>query len=615
MHRRKKKLFISHCSSDAAIMQRFTDLIDETFKNTSVQVFNTFNEETGTDAGEDLSEALRNNLTDSDVMIAVITDNYMRSVKCFSEFSVFWYLSRTIIPIVFNGQQGKDFVTGVLGKEPIFLDPISSSGKDNSIKLYRTLQNLKLPTGFSREEFCERFSAFFDNARQTRSVRPYIGSKGTFEDIVLYCNDNGIEKIADKTLGLSSIMERLRGCNDVFVVSTTGANLISGLSTSFLEEELLAGNNFTLLLPNKFSAFLADVAEIESPNDIEGNTGRLANAFDDIMTNLQRCVDSAAVKANGRPIGHVCVGCAYTLLRQTITIGLRGSSYWGWLSVTVPPSKTNDKTPSFSFSGDTSRDMFGSTILAHVASLRSLAEKRGDLHELVPNGKKPNCFYLEPHSAKQYWKELQASAKSKQIEHISRGKGILIEAAAKHPLVMGRFPDAEFSERLNYAAELYHRFRTNEKDLPVMIYVPGSRHRSGTMSDCVSLSAAGREYLLEKGIPSEDVLGDEENRRYKGDDGVYNSADECFVASGLYNERFFKKLCCVCSPGQAARKQLFYLAFGVIPEIYTVPCDDSAHDFVYELLEAVPDVIYRDHTWQDKDSPNRIRTRNDRIPE
>ena len=71
---------------------------------------------------------------------------------------------------------------------------------------------------------------------------------------------------------------------------------------------------------------------------------------------------------------------------------------------------------------------------------------------------------------------------------------------------------------------------------------------------------------------------------------------------------------CVCSPNQMLRKQLFYLAFEVVPQFYTVPCDNLAHDAIYELFEAIPDVIYKDHTWQEIDSVNARRTREDRMP-
>ena len=62
------------------------------------------------------------------------------------------------------------------------------------------------------------------------------------------------------------------------------------------------------------------------------------------------------------------------------------------------------------------------------------------------------------------------------------------------------------------------------------------------------------------------------------------------------------------------KKQLFYLQFGVIPLFHTVPFESPAHDFIYELFNAVPDIIYNDHTWQAEDSFHANRTRKGRQP-
>ena len=612
MFSKRKKLFVSHCSSDMIIMNRLTPLLNELFQNVNVHIFNTSNEKTGTDIGKGLSDTLRKNLADSDLMIAVITDNYIRSIKCISEITAFWFLSHKVLPIVFNEKRGIDFLNSLFGQELIYLEPGNLSADECAVKLYRTFQSYRFPLGFSEASFHECFIEFFSQVRQESSERPYIGSDQVFYDIVQYCESNGIEKITDHTLELSTIIDRLRKYDEIYILSTTGANLISGLSTSFLEEALLNRKNLTVLIPNKYSAFCTDVAEIESPTDTDGNLRRLANAFDDIMTNLQRCIDAAASKSKGRPIGHIFVGCAYTILRQTITLGVSGTSFWGWLSITVPPNKTNDKTPSLSFYGSDETHTFGDTILNHVKKIRELAESRGDLHEILPNGKKLDNFYLEPYTAKQYWRGLQAKAKNNMLFHHTTGSGALIEVAANHPLREGRYPSEEFSSRLDYAVSLYrHLFENNAR---VKIYVPGSRHRFNDHTDTVSLSKAGKEYLLKQGIPPSDILGEEENDHYKGESGVYNSADECFVASKIYLDQDFQKLYCVCSPNQMPRKKLFYMAFGVTPDFYTVPSDNSAHDDVYELLEALPDVIYYDHTWQESNSKNGIRTRAERIP-
>ena len=76
----------------------------------------------------------------------------------------------------------------------------------------------------------------------------------------------------------------------------------------------------------------------------------------------------------------------------------------------------------------------------------------------------------------------------------------------------------------------------------------------------------------------------------------------------------YKYIHVVCSPNQMLRKQLFYISFWRNSAISYGPNNNPAHDLIYELFEAIPDVIYNDHTWQDDDSPNAIRTRNERKP-
>lgn len=63
---------------------------------------------------------------------------------------------------------------------------------------------------------------------------------------------------------------------------------------------------------------------------------------------------------------------------------------------------------------------------------------------------------------------------------------------------------------------------------------------------------------MEKGIPEENIFGEDMNYKYKGNLGVYNSADECYVASEIYKNGRYADLYSICSPNQMLRKQLFY---------------------------------------------------------
>lgn len=217
---------------------------------------------------------------------------------------------------------------------------------------------------------------------------------------------------------------------------------------------------------------------------------------------------------------------------------------------------------------------------------------------------------LTKEEAKEYWYEKQRLAQ--QTMEGRRGcNGILIECASK-VLEDGLHPDFEFCARLDRTIELYHKL-CQENEV-VHIYVPGSLHKENGISDQCTLSTAGRRYLIELGIPDVIILGDRENEQYKGSEGVLNSADECFVASRIFFDGQYRELHCVCSPIQVTRKWFYYLEFGLVPLIHSVPIADSdIMDIVTEQLRGTENVIYNDHNAQSHDSEVWINSRKERM--
>ena len=121
--------------------------------------------------------------------------------------------------------------------------------------------------------------------------------------------------------------------------------------------------------------------------------------------------------------------------------------------------------------------------------------------------------------------------------------------------------------------------------------------------DKVSLSEAGQKYLMgNKQVSPEDIYGEDQNEKYRGTDGVYNSADECFVASQIWKDEGFSELFCICSPMQSMRKTAHYIAFGVFPSVFTCPSPELFHDYVYEMLTGLPHVLYEDPYLDPKES-------------
>lgn len=213
------------------------------------------------------------------------------------------------------------------------------------------------------------------------------------------------------------------------------------------------------------------------------------------------------------------------------------------------------------------------------------------------------------------WQRKLALAKeaSAARQAISRD---LIEIAAQHPLVGGTEPGEEFAARLLRGAELFGALRDSGRQAE--IYVPGSRFMDDGIEDAVTLSAAGTKFLAEHGIPAEVLHGDDLNERYKGaqaaQPGVYCSADECFVAASYWRDGGFGRLLSVVSAGQALRKMLHFIEFGVYPLIYTVPTAAAANDPIHEAMTMIPSVIFEDPDLQRVSSRLAVAFREQRMP-
>lgn len=217
--------------------------------------------------------------------------------------------------------------------------------------------------------------------------------------------------------------------------------------------------------------------------------------------------------------------------------------------------------------------------------------------------------------ARREWERKLAAARAAVEVRQSIGRD-LIEVAAQHPLVDGVAPGEEFVARLRLGMELYDRFRSAGAE--VEIYVPGSRLMDNGVEDKISLSEAGTRFLLARGVPAEVVHGDDLNDRYKGvratQQGVYCSADECFVAASYWRDGRFGRLASVVSAGQELRKMLHYIEFGVYPLMYTAPTFVAAHSPVAEAFELIPSVLFEDASLQDTESRQAVSFRRARMP-
>lgn len=178
---------------------------------------------------------------------------------------------------------------------------------------------------------------------------------------------------------------------------------------------------------------------------------------------------------------------------------------------------------------------------------------------------------------------------TQKVRQNHNNQSALIEVSAQHPLVNGIKPNAEFSARLDFAIELYNKIIARGET--VKIYVPGSKHKFNETADLLSLSHAGINYLLEHYILDDNILGIKDALKYSNLDGVYCSEDECKTAYDLFKNESYTKLVCICSPGQLMRKYLYYIKLGIVPDMYSIPCDSMFHNPVEEFFVNIPKVI------------------------
>ena len=202
---------------------------------------------------------------------------------------------------------------------------------------------------------------------------------------------------------------------------------------------------------------------------------------------------------------------------------------------------------------------------------------------------------FEKKEADTYWKNRLDSGRHENTSNV------LIEVAAIHPLVEGK-PGREFQEHLDQAIKLYTIEK--EKGNNPIIYIPGSLHciidreTNTPKVDSQPLSEAGKEYLISKGIPEEIIRANVANINIKHEDGVYNSGDECYVATQIAREENCGRILSVVSPVQLYRKALFYQEFGFNPEMYATGSEKTNHNYIGELFWSLYITYMNDQDWQ-----------------
>ena len=128
-----------------------------------------------------------------------------------------------------------------------------------------------------------------------------------------YCKSHEIIGFSNQSIDMCPY---LKDKNNIYIVATTGAHLISTLiDNGFISSKLKDSTNFYILFANKNSEFANDVSEIEKADDNRCND--LSNEFEEVIMKLKRVIESEDTAA-----GKIYIGSGFSLIRQTITLGI-----------------------------------------------------------------------------------------------------------------------------------------------------------------------------------------------------------------------------------------------------------------------------------------------------
>lgn len=156
--KRAKRIFVSHAHADKLLVDALVDLIGTGVGIPSEEVFCTALEGLGIPAGSNFLDYIKGEIQKPEVVLLLITDNYLKRPFCLAEMGAAWAMSHKIIPLV-GGMIGPSDVGVVLGATQIL-----KLEEDNGLnQLFQELttalgiKNLNIPRWNAKKQ---QFSAF-----------------------------------------------------------------------------------------------------------------------------------------------------------------------------------------------------------------------------------------------------------------------------------------------------------------------------------------------------------------------------------------------------------------------------------------------------------------------
>ncbi|RKI39588.1 toll/interleukin-1 receptor domain-containing protein [bacterium D16-51] len=177
------KIFISHSSKDKELVLMFVDLLVQGFHIDYDEIFCT-SMDNALRVGEDFIKSIKENLHDSEIVLFLITQNYIDSKFCIMEMGAAWAFKDNIFPIIVPPL---DY--NILNDTPlkIIQSIILSDAEDLFKKLYeyKLVEKQIIP----RLSFMQEHGLFDKIKQFTENVKIYVGKNYgfNFKDSKIIC--------------------------------------------------------------------------------------------------------------------------------------------------------------------------------------------------------------------------------------------------------------------------------------------------------------------------------------------------------------------------------------------------------------------------------------------
>ncbi len=155
-----KRIFVSHAVKDKKLADMLVDLLTACGAVTPGEVFCTSLEGLGVPAGNDFLDVIKSELQEPDLVISLISSNYLQSQFCLCELGATWAMSHNNLPLLVPPLTYEDLSSVISTKQAILLNDSSALNgmMDEVLELLEKDEINQSRWEAKRNEFISRFN-------------------------------------------------------------------------------------------------------------------------------------------------------------------------------------------------------------------------------------------------------------------------------------------------------------------------------------------------------------------------------------------------------------------------------------------------------------------------